>query len=133
MAMCWAAAPAMAQIALVGQPGYQLTVKVPSYPLGTTTVHISIATANGYTDQTNVAASGSTSWTFNIPANQGNWVRMCVNSPNSSAITCNTYNTTGTNMSVSLSPLSGNSNGYYIHHGHRFYGRMHNGFGRFHG
>ena len=62
------------------EPGYQLTVKVPSYPFGTSTLGISITTANGYTDQASIAASGVTSWTFNIPASQGSSVRVCVNS-----------------------------------------------------
>ncbi len=81
---------------------------------------ISITTANGYTDHANIAASGVTSWTFNIPANQG-WVRVCVNSDNSSGETCNTYNTTGADMSVSLSPPSGDSNRYYIYPGNSYY------------
>ena len=106
--------------ASVGDPGYQLTVKVPSYPSGTSTLDISITTANGYTDHANIAASGVTSWTFNIPANQG-WVRVCVNSDNSSGETCNTYNTTGADMSVSLSPPSGDSNRYYIYPGNSYY------------
>ncbi|MGB6532120.1 MAG: hypothetical protein WBF33_28770 [Candidatus Nitrosopolaris sp.] len=77
-------------IASVGDPGYQLTVNVPSYPSGTSTLGISIKTANGYTDQASVAASGITSWTFNIQANQG-WVRVCVNSDNISRETIYIY------------------------------------------
>ncbi|MGB6592136.1 MAG: hypothetical protein WA323_02580 [Candidatus Nitrosopolaris sp.] len=107
-------------IASVGDPGYQLTVNVPSYPSGTSTLGISIKTANGYTDQASVAASGITSWTFNIQANQG-WVRVCVNSDNISRETCNTYNTTGGDISVSLSPPSGDSNRYYINPGNSYY------------
>jgi hypothetical protein len=61
-----------------GEPGYQLTINVPSYPSGTSTLGISITTANGYTDHANVATSSGTSWTFNIPANQGNSVQACV-------------------------------------------------------
>ena len=89
-----------------GEPGYQLTVTVPSHPFGTSTVGISITTANGYTDQANPSTSGGASWTFNIPPNQGNSVLVCVNSENSSQQTCHTYSTTGTDMSVSLSPAS---------------------------
>lgn len=85
--------------------GYQLTVNVPPYAFGTSTVDISITTANGYTNEANVATAHVTSWTFNIPPNQGNWVRVCVNSENSSGENCHTYSTTGTDMSVSLSPV----------------------------
>ena len=91
-----------------GEPGYQLTVTVPSHPFGTSTVGISITTANGYTDQANPSTSSGASWTFNIPPNQGNSVLVCVNSENSSQQTCHTYSTTGTDMSVSLSPASNN-------------------------
>ena len=91
-----------------GEPGYQLTVTVPSHPFGTSTVGISITTANGFTDQANVATAGGASWTFNIPSNQGNSVLVCINSANSSGQNCHTYNTTGTDMSVSLSAISNN-------------------------
>ena len=93
--------------------------KIRSYPSGKHT-GISITTANGYTDHANIAASGVTSWTFNIPANQG-WVRVCVNSDNSSGETCNTYNTSGADMSVSLSPPSGDSYRYYIYPRNSYY------------
>jgi hypothetical protein len=93
-----------------GEPGYLLTVTVPSHPFGTSIVGISITTANGYTDQANAPTSGGASWTFTIPPNQGNSVLVCVNSENSSVQTCHTYNTTGTDMSVSLSPVSNNGN-----------------------
>ena len=107
-------------VASVDSPGYQLTVNIPSYPPGTSSLGISITTANGYTDHASVAASGVTSWTFNIPANQG-WVRVCVNSDNSSGENCNTYNITGADMSVSLSPPSGDSNSYYVYPGNTYY------------
>ncbi|MFZ0511264.1 MAG: hypothetical protein WAM14_06635 [Candidatus Nitrosopolaris sp.] len=99
------------------QHGYQLTVNVSPYPFGTSTVGISITTANGYADQANVATAGVASWIFNIPPNQGNWVRACVNSENSSGKNCNTYDTTGTDMSVSLFPVTDNSNGDFIYRG----------------
>ncbi len=105
----------------VGEPGYQLTVKVPSYPSGTSTLGISITTENGYTDHSDVATSGATSWTFNIPTNQGSWVQVCVNSDNSSGQSCSTHNTTSTDMSVSLSPSSGNSDRHYIYPGNTYY------------
>jgi hypothetical protein len=73
-------------IVSISDPGYQLTVNVPSYPSGTSTLGISISTANGYTDHANIAASGVTSWTFNIPENQG-WVRVCIDSDTSSDAT----------------------------------------------
>jgi hypothetical protein len=100
--------------------GYQLTVNVPSYASGTSTLGISITTANGYTDHANIAASGITSWTFNIPANQG-WVRVCVDSDSSSGENCNRYDTTGGEMSVSLSPPSDDNNRYYVYPGNTYY------------
>jgi hypothetical protein len=101
------------------EPGYQLTVNIPSYPSTTSTVGMSITTANGYTDHANVATSGTMSWTFKIPSNQGSWVRVCVNSDSSSGENCNTYNTAGSDMSVSLSPPSGDT--YYVYPGNTYY------------
>src|SRR5215472_7672020 len=43
----------------VVQPGYLLTVYVPSHPFGTSTVGISITTENGYTDQANIPTAGT--------------------------------------------------------------------------
>ena len=86
----------------VGEPGYRLTVNIPSYPSGTSTLGISIITANGYTDHAKIDVSGVTSWTFNIPSNQGSSIRVCINSDSSSGENCNTYSTTSTDMSVSL-------------------------------
>jgi hypothetical protein len=114
------AEPTTTPIAPVGDPGYQLTVNVPSYPAGTSTLDISITSADGYTDNANVAASGVTSWTFKIPTNQG-WVRVCVNSDISSGETCKTYDATGADMTVSLSPPSGDSNSYYVYPGNSYY------------
>jgi hypothetical protein len=107
-------------IASISDSGYQLTVNVPSYPSGTSTLGISITTASGYTDHADIAASGVTSWTFNIRANQGS-VKVCVNSDISSGENCSTYSNTGADMSVSLSPPSGGSNGYYIYPGNTYY------------
>ena len=107
------------------QRKYQLTVNVAPYPFGTSTVGISITTANGYTDQANVTAAGLASWTFNIPPNQGNWVRACVKSENSGE-NCNTYNITGTDMAVSLSPAPDNN-------GNSIYRGGNHGFGGFSG
>ena len=94
---------------VVTQPGYLLTVNVPSHPFGTSTIGISITTENGYTDQANIPTAGNPSWTFNIPPNQGNSVQVCVNSGASSDENCNIYKTTGSSMSVSLPAISGSS------------------------
>ena len=85
------------------QPLYRLTVNVPSHPFGASTVGISIATENGHTDQARVPTAGGSSHTFNIPKDQGKWVQVCVNSGNRSVDRCHTYETTGSDMSVSLS------------------------------
>ncbi len=53
-----------------------------SHPFGTSKVGISITTENGHTDQANVPTAGGSSYTFNIPKNQGKWVQVCVNSGN---------------------------------------------------
>jgi hypothetical protein len=95
----------------VVQPGYLLTVYVPSHPFGTSTVGISITTENGYTDQANIPTAGNPSWTFNIPPNQGNSVQVCVNSGALSQENCHTYKVSGANMTVALPAVSGtNSN-----------------------
>ena len=91
------------------QPAYRITVNVPSHPFGISTVGISITTENGHTDQANVPTAGASSHTFNIAKNQGKWVRVCVNSGNDSTDNCHTYETTGTDMSVSLSAVSSHS------------------------
>jgi len=113
-----------------GEPGYHLTVNIPSYPSGTSTLGVSITTANGYADHANVDASGVTSWIFNVPSNQGSSVRVCVNSDSSSGENCNTYGTTGTDMSVSLSPPSGNN--YYVYPGNTYYIYPGNSYGYYH-
>ena len=94
---------------VVTQPGYLLTVDVPSHPFGTSTIGISITTENGYTDQANIPTAGNPSWTFNVPPNQGNSVQVCVNSGALSQENCHIYKTTGSAMSVSLPALSGSS------------------------
>src|ERR1051326_5535304 len=95
----------------VVQPGYLLTVDVPSHPFGTSTIGISITTENGYTDQANIPTAGNPSWTFNVPPNQGNSVQVCVNSGALSQENCHIYKTTGSAMSVSLPALSCSSSG----------------------
>jgi hypothetical protein len=86
------------------QPSYRLTVNVPSHPFGASTVGISITTENGHTDQASVPTAGGSSHTFNIPKDQGKWAQVCVNSGNRSVDRCHTYEITGSDMSVSLSP-----------------------------
>ena len=88
------------------EAAYQLTVNVPSHPFGTSTVGISITTANGYTDQADVPTAGGSSHTFNIPKNQGYSVQVCVNPGTLSHDNCRTYQTTGDDMSVSLPAVS---------------------------
>jgi hypothetical protein len=85
------------------QPSYRLNVNIPSHPFGASTVGISISTENGHTDQASVPTAGGSSYTFNIPKDQGKWVQVCVNSGNRSVDRCHTYETTGSDMSVSLS------------------------------
>jgi hypothetical protein len=82
---------------------YQLTVEVPFHPFGASTLDISITTKNGYTDHANVPAAGVATWTFNIPQNQGNWVKVCINAGILNHAYCHTYQATGKNMLVSLS------------------------------
>jgi len=94
---------------VVTQPGYLLTVDVPSHPFGTSTIGISITTENGYTDQANIPTAGNPSWTFNVPPDQGNSVQVCVNSGALSQENCHIYKTTGSAMSVALPALSGSS------------------------
>ena len=105
-----------------GQAAYRLTVSVPSHPFGTSTVGMSITTANGYTDQANVPTAGGSSYTFNIPKNQGKSVQVCVNSGTLSHDNCRTYETTGNDMSVSLSasPTNSDTNGF-SHRVHHYY------------
>jgi hypothetical protein len=91
------------------QPAYGLTVNVPSHPFGISTVGISITTENGHTDQADVPTAGGSSHTFNIPKNQGKWVQVCVNSGQPSTDNCQTYEITGSDMSVSLSAVSSHS------------------------
>jgi hypothetical protein len=88
------------------QAAYRLTVNVPSHPFAASTLGISITTGNGYTDQATVPTAGGSSHTFNISKDQGKWVQVCVNSGNLSGDTCHTYETTGSDMSVSLSAIS---------------------------
>jgi len=98
------------------QPAYRLTVNVPSHPFGTSTVDISIITANGHTDEANVPTAGGLSYTFNIPENQGKSVKVCVKPGNLSIKNCRTYEITGSDMLVSLAAVSSASSGTNDHH-----------------
>jgi hypothetical protein len=98
------------------KPAYRLTVNIPSHPFGTSTVDISITTANGHTDQANVPTASGISYTFNIPENQGKSIKVCVKPGNLSVSNCRTYETTGSDMSVSLPAVSSTSSGINYHH-----------------
>jgi hypothetical protein len=86
---------------------YRLTVNVASYSFDTSIVGISITTENGHTDQAKVPTAGGSSYTFNIPKHQGKWVQVCVNS--GLGENCHTYDSTGSDMSVSLPAVSSTS------------------------
>jgi hypothetical protein len=51
-------------------------VDVPSHTSDTSTVGVSITTANGYTRETDLSGAGDLSYTFNIPENQGKSVQV---------------------------------------------------------
>ena len=100
-----------------GQAAYRLTVNVPTHPFGASTVGMSIKTANGYTDQASVPTAGGSSYTFNVPKNQGKSVQVCVNSGTLSHDICRTYEATGNDMSVSLSASPNREHHYYFYPG----------------
>ena len=79
------------------QSGYQLTVSVPNHPFGKSSVSIYITTENGHKDSKTVGTSiaGDPSWTFNIPPNQGDTVKVCVDSGLISLQDCETYSVAG--------------------------------------
>ena len=104
-----------------GQAAYRLTVNVPSHPFGVSTVGMSITTANGYTDQSSVPTAGGSSYTFNVPKNQGKSVQVCVNSGTLSHDICRTYEATGNDMSVSLSALPNADTNGFSHRVHHYY------------
>lgn len=87
------------------QSAYNLTVHIPSHTSDSSTVNISIKTANGYTHQADLSGSGDLLYTFNIPESQGKSVQVCVKS-GSSIKNCRTYEATGSDMSVSLPAIS---------------------------
>ena len=104
-----------------GQAAYRLTVNVPTHPFGASTVGMSITTANGYTNQASVPTAGGTSYTFNVPKNQGKSVQVCVNSGTLSHDICRTYEATGNDMSVSLSASPNADNNGFSHREHHYY------------
>jgi hypothetical protein len=91
------------------QPAYRLTVNVPSQSADTSTVGMSITTENGYTHEADLSGAGDLSYAFNIPQNQGKSVQVCVKPGNLSMKNCRTYETTGSDMSVSLPAVSSTS------------------------
>jgi hypothetical protein len=104
-----------------GQAAYRLTVNVPSHPFGASTVGMSITTANGYTDQASVPTAGGSSYTFNVPKNQGKSVQVCVNSGTLSHDICRTYEANGNDMSVSLSASQNADNNGFSHRVHHYF------------
>lgn len=104
-----------------GQAAYRLTVNVPTHPFGASTVGMSITTANGYTDQANVPTAGGSSYTFNVPKNQGKSIQVCVNSGTLSHDICRTYEANGNDMSVSLSASPNADNNGFSHRVHHYY------------
>jgi hypothetical protein len=105
----------------IGQAAYRLTVNVQSHPFGASTVGMSITTANGYTDQANVPTAGGSSYTFNVPKNQGKSVQVCVNSGTLSHDICRTYEATGNDMSISLSASPNADTNGFSHRVHHYY------------
>jgi hypothetical protein len=82
---------------------------------------MSITTANGYTDQASVPTAGGSSYTFNVPKNQGKSVQVCVNSGTLSHDICRTYEATGNDMSVSLSASPNADTNGFSHRVHHYY------------
>lgn len=60
-------------VASSSSPGQLRQLQGLDITLPTTTVVISVTTANGYTNQVNVGTAGGASWVFNIHSNEGNW------------------------------------------------------------
>ena len=79
-----------------------------SHSFGISRVGKSITTENGFTHQVSVPTAGGSSHTFDIPKYQAKSVRVCVNS-DLFADNCHTYETTGSDMSVSLSAILSHS------------------------
>jgi hypothetical protein len=83
--------------------GYSLTVTVTSHPFGTSTVGIDILTENGYSDTKQVSTTGGATTTFDIPPNQGDSVRVCVDAGLLHFENCKRFTSDGDDKSVSLS------------------------------
>ncbi|MGB8935957.1 MAG: hypothetical protein WCC17_12710 [Candidatus Nitrosopolaris sp.] len=58
-------------VASSSSPGQLRRLQGLDITLPTTTVVISVTTANGYTNH--VGTAGGASWVFNIHSNEGNW------------------------------------------------------------
>jgi hypothetical protein len=93
------------QKAVAQQPGYSLTVNVPSHEFEKSTVTISIKTANGYQNSRTVSTAGGASWTFDVPANEGDSVQVCVSGDIVGAIlslgNCKRFIVNGNDITVS--------------------------------
>lgn len=88
------------------ESGYRLTVDISEWPFGSEDIKIRIETANGYIDRATIgtAVSGTPSYTFNIPPNEGDSVRVCVDPEGVFAFgKCEQVTTNGRDKSVSLS------------------------------
>jgi hypothetical protein len=87
-------------LALAQESGYHLIVYATSHPFGNAYSHVSITTANGYTD-TKLAYSDRGSMTsFYIPDNEGSTVKVCVSYYTFGAQNCKYYSVTGYDMTV---------------------------------
>ena len=83
------------------QSGYSLTVNVNGHGFGKDRVNIRVTTENGFSDSKEVATAGGASWTFNIPANQGNGVEVCVGQGLIGA-NCKKFTASGSDFAVSM-------------------------------
>jgi hypothetical protein len=86
--------------------GYEFTVRISDWPFGSSSVGITIETANGYRDSSSVstAVSGTPSHTFNIPQDQGNSVFVCADPEGILAFgNCQTFITNGRDSSGTMS------------------------------
>ena len=83
--------------------GYSVTVIVTNHPFGTSGVEIDILTENGYTNYRKVSTAGGASWTFNVPPNQGDSFRICVDAGTLYFERCQTFIVNGNDMTVRMS------------------------------
>lgn len=87
------------------QSGYNLTVNIGSHAFGNPSVNVEAQTANGNYDQTYSVNIQNPSVTFSIPPNSGPSVKVCVsNSGFLQGSNCQTFDSSGSDMSVNMSP-----------------------------